>query len=152
MYRCIGNTSSFIQTLLLVSDLHRISRSMASLAIRGSRTCKKLLTASREFHPTPKNFSFFLLCYYKHRAIKMQEPYLFFIGNRFFVKTHGQRDSLFGKIHIQYFHIHHIAYADCLQRMFDETICDLADMNKTVLVNADVHKYAKVDDVSDGSF
>ena len=42
---------------------------------------------------------------------------------------------------------------DNLQRMFDEFfICDLRDMHQPVLMNADIHKRAKVDDIAHGSF
>ena len=46
--------SSFIQTILLVPDLHRISRKKTC----GSRTSAYAVTASRESHPAPKNFTF----------------------------------------------------------------------------------------------
>ena len=56
-------TSSFIQTLLLVSELHRILQ-------------KKLadFTASREFHPAPKTLFSFKYCITLY--CKCQEPSL----------------------------------------------------------------------------
>ena len=53
--------SSLIQTILLVPDFHRISRGRASLHCTASASLLPRVadfTASREFHPTPKNFLF----------------------------------------------------------------------------------------------
>ncbi len=50
------NASSFIQTLLLVSDLHRI------MHLRKNSQTLADFTANREFHPAPKIYCKFIIC------------------------------------------------------------------------------------------
>ena len=80
--------------------------------------------------------------------IKNQEKINFFL---FLIQPHRQADPFFDRINVQYLYIHDIPNADCFQRMLDKTVRDLGNVHQSVLMDADIHEYAKVDDVTDGS-
>ena len=64
---------------------------------------------------------------------------------------HCKLNPLLFHIHTQNFHFHDIPDADDFQRMLDKTVRDLGNVHQSVLMDADIHEYAKVDDVTDGS-
>ena len=65
---------------------------------------------------------------------------------------HGQADALLRHIYGQYLYIHDIADADSLQRMFDIAVGDLRDVYQSVLMDTDIYKHTKVNDITHGSF
>ena len=67
------------------------------------------------------------------------------------LKLHGQADPLFFQLHPQDLHLYDIAYAHHLQRMLDEPVCHLRDMDQAVLMDPDIHKRAEIDHVPDGA-
>ena len=76
-----------------------------------------------------------------------------FHSSFFFTQFHRKRDSFLVQIHIQHFYIHDIADAHHIQRMFDELLAaHLGNVYQTVLMDADIHESAEVDDVADRAF
>ena len=68
-----------------------------------------------------------------------------------FCLLHGQRDALFLLVHIQHHHLHHIAHADSLGGVLEELVADLGDMNQAILVDTDINKHTKVDNITDST-
>lgn len=75
---------------------------------------------------------------------------LFFVLS--IAQFHGQLDPLLFEIHAQDLHIHNIADRYSLQRMPDEAVADLRNMDKSVLVHADIHESTKINDIADSAF
>ena len=66
--------------------------------------------------------------------------------------THRQLNPFLLEIHAHDFHIHDVSDADRLQRVLDITVRDLGNMYQSVLMHADIHKYAEVDDIAHRPF
>ena len=64
---------------------------------------------------------------------------------------HGQRNPLFGNIHRDHPHLDHIADLEHLAWVLDKAVADFRDMHQAVLVYADVHKSAEVNDIAHGA-
>ena len=54
-------------------------------------------------------------------------------------------------VHFQNHYIDHITDFDCFAGMLQTAAADLGDVNKAVLVDTNIHEYAKVNDVSDSA-
>ena len=64
---------------------------------------------------------------------------------------HSELNSLSGGIDTEYLYIDDISDAHNFQRMFDIFLLHLRNVHQAVLMDADVHKYAEVDDVAHGA-
>ena len=65
-----------------------------------------------------------------------------------FHALHRQADAAALLVDIEDGDLDHVADGDDLGRVLDEFAADLRDMHKAVLMNADVHKDAEVNDVA----
>ena len=65
--------------------------------------------------------------------------------------AHGETDPLFPLVHLQHRHLHHVSHGHHLGGVPNELVSHLGDVNQAVLVDADVHKGAEVDDVANGA-
>ncbi len=57
----------------------------------------------------------------------------------------------FCKSTLKNLHVHNISHADHLQRVLDVPIGHLGNVYQAVLMDADIHKDAKINDVADGT-
>lgn len=64
------------------------------------------------------------------------------------IKPHRQRDSFLGQIDIEHLDIYNIANTHCLERVLDEFVGNLGDVHQSVLMDANIHKHAKINDIS----
>ena len=62
---------------------------------------------------------------------------------------HGQTDAMTLLIHFQNDHIDHVADLDCLAGMAQTTVRHLRNVDQTILMDADINEYAKVNDITD---
>ena len=72
-------------------------------------------------------------------------------GRGFLFQSHGKTDPGLFQVYVKHADVHDIADAHRLQRVADEFLSHLGNVHQAVLMNADVHKGAKVDDVPHGS-
>ncbi len=54
---------------------------------------------------------------------------------------------LFLLVYAQHYHLHHVAHGEHLGGMLHIPVRDLGDMHQAVLMDADVHKRAEINDV-----
>ena len=59
-----------------------------------------------------------------------------------------KRNPLFLFVHVEHDDLDDIAHGQNLARVADKLVADLGDVNQAVLMDADVHKSPKVDDIS----
>ena len=64
---------------------------------------------------------------------------------------HGQSDSLLWYIYRKHLYIHYISHADSLQGMLNKAVRNLGNMNQTILMDTDIYKHSKINDIADGS-
>ncbi len=51
-------------------------------------------------------------------------------------------------VHVKHHDLHHVADGDGLARMLDKLVAHLRNVDQTVLMHADIHEHAEVDDVA----
>jgi hypothetical protein len=61
---------------------------------------------------------------------------------------HAQADAASLQIHLDDFDGHHVADADDLEGVFHITVGQLADMHQAVLLDADIHEGAEVNNIA----
>ena len=69
-------------------------------------------------------------------------------GRNLFRLLHGEADALFLFIHFQHDDLDDVADGHDLGRVLDELVRHLRDVDKSILMHADVHEHAEVDDVA----
>ena len=67
------------------------------------------------------------------------------------VILHCERNAFFVKVDTLYLDRNHVADRQHLRGVLNESVGYFGDMHKSVLMNADVHESAEVDDVSDST-
>ena len=67
------------------------------------------------------------------------------------VQLHRQADALARGIHLQHFDFHNLAGFHHLAGIFDKLVAHLADVDQTVLVDAQIDKRPKLRHVADGT-
>ena len=67
------------------------------------------------------------------------------------IQSHCKRNALLLHIHFQYFHFYNVAHADCFKRMLDVAVRDAGNVYQSILMNADIDEYTKIDDISNGA-
>ena len=81
----------------------------------------------------------------KHNtAVRIHSRFILIALPRLF---HGQADALFLLVHLQNDHLHNIPHGHRLGGVPDEFVTHLRDVHQTVLMDADIHEHAEVDDV-----
>ena len=85
--------------------------------------------------------------YYSKPSLQLQgffeNPLCLCLGRK-----HGQSDALLLHIHIHNPHLHHIPHLDHFRGMLDKAGRHPADMHKAILMDADIHKNAKIDHIT----
>ena len=66
-------------------------------------------------------------------------------------RLHGESDAFGFKVSAQYLYLDDLAGFDGLGRFLDKSVGELADVDQTVLVDADVHERSKLGDVGDNA-
>ena len=64
---------------------------------------------------------------------------------------HGKADAFFLLVHVQHHDLDDVAHGENLAGVLDELVGNLGDVDKAVLMYADIHKDAEVDNVSDSA-
>ena len=69
-------------------------------------------------------------------------------GRNLFRLFHGEADALFLLVDFQHDDLDNVADGHDLRRVLDELVRHLRDVDKSILMHADVHEHAEVDDVA----
>ena len=69
----------------------------------------------------------------------------------FFCLLDGQADALFLLVYAQHDHLHHISYGQHLRGMLHIMICNFRNMHQSILMDTNIHKRSKINDIPNRS-
>ena len=72
-------------------------------------------------------------------------------GDYLFYLFDGEGDAVFLFIHVQHHDLYDVAHGEELAGVLDKLVGNLGDVDEAVLMDADIHKDAKVDNIAHGA-
>ena len=67
------------------------------------------------------------------------------------LQPHGQGDPFLCQINLKHLNIYDISNTDSLEGMLNKPVGNLGNMHQAILMNPNVHKHTKINDVPNGS-